>query len=116
MHAVWSWILVVTGIKASSSPYWYNFWSGFGSDVGEVVLIGALVGVIRHHNCHVKGCWRLGAHPVYRPDGTPTPYRTCKTHHPRIDETQRVTAEVVARAAQTTIADHDQAAARAVAQ
>jgi hypothetical protein len=42
----------------------YNFWSGFGSDLGEVTLVTAIVagffGAYRHHNCHVKRCWRPG--------------------------------------------------------
>lgn len=39
---------------------WYGFWSGFGSDLGEVLLLGGLFAMYRHHNCQVKGCWRLG--------------------------------------------------------
>ena len=42
----------------------YNFWSGFGSDLGEVTLITAILasayGAYRHHACHVDGCWRPG--------------------------------------------------------
>lgn len=52
----------------------YNFWSGFGSDLTEFALIGALIGVYRKHNCHDKGCWRVGRHIV---DGTPW----CNKHH-----------------------------------
>lgn len=40
----------------------YLFWSGIGSDLGEITLLGAIVGMARHKNCHVQGCWRLG-HP-----------------------------------------------------
>ena len=40
------------------------FWSGFGSDLGEVTLITAILasayGAYRHHACHVDGCWRPG--------------------------------------------------------
>lgn len=41
----------------------YNFWSGIGS--GSPLLAG--IGVyVRHHNCHVRGCFRLGhAHPEH---------------------------------------------------
>lgn len=38
---------------------WYNFWSGSGSDIGELAIVGAL---LRHVNCHESGCWRLGHH------------------------------------------------------
>lgn len=40
----------------------YAFWSGFGSDLGEVTLLGGIAVYLRHHNCHTHGCWRLG-HP-----------------------------------------------------
>ena len=38
---------------------WYDFWSGFGSDLSELAL---LAGVFHMVNCHEKGCWRLGHH------------------------------------------------------
>lgn len=61
---------------------WYAFWSGFGSDVGELALLGTMVAFWRKHTCHVESprfCWRWGAHPV---EGTP--YKTCAKHHPEI--------------------------------
>ena len=42
-----------------TSGRWYAFWSGFGSDLGELAIVGA---ILRHVNCHEKGCWRLGRH------------------------------------------------------
>jgi len=51
-------ILRALGIDDVSGP-WYAFWSGFGSDLGELAIVGA---IIRHVNCHQKGCWRLGHH------------------------------------------------------
>jgi hypothetical protein len=73
---IWHWLLNFTGtnIPANGSK-WYNFWSGFGSDLGELVIIGSVVALFRHHNCTVKGCWRIGHHPV-----TGTPYKTCHKH------------------------------------
>ncbi len=60
--------------------YWgYQFWSGIGSDIGEVAILGGVITLARHVNCHVKGCWRLGGHAV---EGTP--FRTCRKHHPNI--------------------------------
>ena len=44
-------------IGLTSTNKMYNFWSGFGSDIGELAIVGALY---RHVNCHEKGCWRLG--------------------------------------------------------
>lgn len=70
---MWHWILNVTGtnIPANGSK-WYNFWSGFGSDLG---IFGAVVIYLRHQNCHKKGCPRLGKHPYKH-------LKYCKKHHP----------------------------------
>lgn len=70
---IWHWLLQVTG-TANEQGHWYAFWSGFGSDIGEVAIIGGLLSVYRKHNCHDKGCWRIGRHVV---DGTPR----CNRHH-----------------------------------
>lgn len=79
MHTItliWHWFLNFTGINIpSNGSKWYNFWSGFGSDLGEIAILGSLLGLYRHHNCTVKGCWRIGHHAV---DGTP--YKTCHKH------------------------------------
>ena len=53
----------------------YQFWSGIGSDFGELTIFTALVLILRHHNCHVKGCRRLGHHDLAV--GAPS----CKAHH-----------------------------------
>ena len=77
------WFAEHTGIlKGGPDPY-YNFWSGFGSDLGEGTLIVAVgVGVstfVRKVNCHTKGCWRIGHHPL-----AGTPYILCRHHHPDV--------------------------------
>ncbi len=69
----------------------YLFWSGFGSDLGELAIVAGLVSIYRKHNCHAKGCFRLGKFPV---DGTP--FITCRKHHPHIDAAP--TAEQIAEA------------------
>lgn len=79
------WFLHLIGAD-NTSGLQYGFWSGFGSDIGEFVLIGGVIGAYRKHNCHVKGCWRIGLHPV---EGTP--YITCRKHHPSIPS--KVTSE-----------------------
>ena len=38
----------------------YQFWSGIGSDFGEATIVISILLIVRHHNCHVKGCPRLG--------------------------------------------------------
>lgn len=67
------WLAVHTGTDDEAGRY-YAFWSGFGSDLGEVALVGAVLGAARKHNCHQRHCWRIGRHTV---DGTPW----CNRHH-----------------------------------
>lgn len=64
-----------TGTSSGASRA-YDFWSGFGSDLGEATLVVGVLAAYRHHNCHVKGCPLLGK-PV---EGTP--YLACPKHHP----------------------------------
>jgi hypothetical protein len=82
-NAVRHWLALHTGTLHGGPDIYYNFWSGFGSDLGEATLITAVgVGVytgVRKVNCHTKGCWRIGHH---RLDGTP--YILCKHHHPDV--------------------------------
>jgi hypothetical protein len=77
------WFALHTGIVHGGPDPYYNFWSGFGSDLGEATLISAVaIGVytgVRKVNCHTKRCWRIGHHPL---DGTP--YILCRHHHPEV--------------------------------
>jgi hypothetical protein len=68
-----SWLLHFTGADDGSGA-WYLWWSGF---VGDLVYLGILGGIIRHTNCHVKGCPRPGFHPV-----SGTNFKVCRRHHP----------------------------------
>ena len=86
---VWYWIEVHTGTVNEASPY-YGFWSGFGSDLGEVALLGAIAGGWHKLNCEVKGCWRIGRHTTaaghcvcrrHHPDGAPTHADVVKAHN-----------------------------------
>lgn len=61
----------VLGIDTQSS-YFYDFWSGVGTQL-TVVLSAA--GLYRKHQCHRAWCARIGKHVV---DGTPW----CTKHHP----------------------------------
>jgi len=71
-----SWLAHVLGMDNLSGPY-YGFWSGSGSDIGELAMVGGLVAIVRKHNCHVDKCWRVGRHPV-----AGTAYVVCRKHHP----------------------------------
>jgi hypothetical protein len=77
------WVALKTGTVHGGPDVFYNFWSGFGSDLGEATLISAVgVGVytgVRKVNCHTKGCWRIGHHQL---EGTP--YILCRHHHPEV--------------------------------
>ena len=77
------WFAVHTGLVHAGPDVYYNFWSGFGSDLGEFTLVAAVcVGVytgVRKVNCHTKGCWRVGKHPL---EGTP--FMLCAHHHPHV--------------------------------
>jgi hypothetical protein len=70
------WLAHFFGLDNLSGPF-YGFWSGIGSDIGEVTVIGAALSIYWKHNCHVKGCWRIGRHQV---EGTP--HVVCQKHHP----------------------------------
>ena len=84
--AVRHWLALHTGTLHGGPDLYYNFWSGFGSDLGEATLITAVgVGVytgVRKVNCHTKGCWRIGHHTL---EGTP--YILCRKHHPYVPTT-----------------------------
>jgi hypothetical protein len=71
--AHWLWIHTGTGNEPGS---YYGFWSGFGSDIGEVTIIAGMLTVYRKHNCEVSGCWRLGRHD------TAGGHTVCRKHHP----------------------------------
>jgi hypothetical protein len=77
------WLALHTGTLHGGPDLYYNFWSGFGSDLGEATLISAVgIGVytgVRKVNCHTKGCWRIGHHQL---EGTP--YILCRHHHPDV--------------------------------
>jgi hypothetical protein len=81
-HDTQAWFFRYTGATDSGGT-WYGFWSGFGGSIPDFLILGSIVTVYRHHNCHVKGCVRLGK-PV---DGTP--YLACPVHHPAHEGSRR---------------------------
>ena len=69
------WFESHTGIDKGSGP-WYSFWSGFGSDLGEVTIFAGAIAIWRHHSCHVRGCMRVGRSVAG------TTYIACPKHNP----------------------------------
>jgi hypothetical protein len=78
--AVNHWLAVHTGTVNESGPY-YGFWSGFGSDIAEFGILGAIgtaiYQLVKKYNCHEPGCWRVGAHPAAGGQ-----FLLCYRHHP----------------------------------
>lgn len=74
------WLQVHTGTVNEPGPY-YGFWSGFGSDLAEFGIIGAIgtcfYQLFRKYNCHEPGCWRVGIHPAAGGQ-----FALCYWHHP----------------------------------
>lgn len=94
------WFLRYTGADAESGT-WYGFWSGFGGSIPDFLILGSIITVYRHHNCHVRGCLRLGK-PV---EGTP--YVACPTHHPAHEGSRRSVSEEVIRLAHVAHLDRE---------
>jgi hypothetical protein len=74
------WFEVHTGTVNEPGPY-YGFWSGFGSDLEEFGILGAIGAAIyqlvKKYNCHEPGCWRIGQ---YHAAGGQ--FKLCYRHHP----------------------------------
>jgi hypothetical protein len=70
------WLAIHLGVDNEPGPY-YGFFSGSGSDLGEIALIGGLVAMVRRHNCEVRRCWRIGRHK------TAAGHHVCRVHSPR---------------------------------
>lgn len=85
LHGIAVWLGLTNG-----GGHAYLWWSGFGANFGEYMLLGGLWAVYRRHNCHARRCWRIQRHPV-----AGTPYVTCRRHHPTADT---VTAADIAQA------------------
>jgi hypothetical protein len=85
---------VHTGTVNEPGPY-YGFWSGFGSDLTEFGIIGAIsTGVyqlVKKYNCHYPGCWRVGNHQAA--GGL---FSLCHLHHPDY-QGKKPTVELIQR-------------------
>lgn len=76
------WLQIHTGTVNESGPY-YGFFSGFGSDLGEIAIVGGVATIIagawHKVNCHNEGCWRIGIHHVAGGQ-----YVVCRKHNNEI--------------------------------
>ena len=74
------WFQVHTGTINESGPY-YGFWFGFGSDLEEFGILGAIGAAIyqlvKKYNCHAPGCWRVGKYSAAGGQ-----FLLCYRHHP----------------------------------
>jgi hypothetical protein len=66
----------------------YAWWSGAGSDIGEVTIIGGLVMVYRKHECHLDGCHWPSFHP-HDEHGHPV----CRRHYKQSGDGHRVSGK-----------------------
>ena len=71
---LWYWLEIHSGVAHGGPDPYYNFWSGFGSDIAEFAMLGGIVALVRHHNCNDKGCLRLARHV------TKNGHRLCRKH------------------------------------
>jgi hypothetical protein len=82
-------------------PDGYNFISG---PLADITLFGGAYAILRRHNCHVKGCLRVGRLQV-----PGTPYIVCHRHHPH----EKPTAEQVLTAHAKAVKERELARAGA---
>lgn len=88
MIIVHFWWLITSATNA-----FYGIVSGWLGDVG---LFAGIIIYLRHKNCHVKGCYRLGKHQVANGK-----YTVCAVHHPEVSD--KITAKHIAQVHQNDI-------------
>jgi hypothetical protein len=68
------WIGHFLGLDDASGPF-YLFWSGVCGGLGP---FAAGFAIVRRHNCHRRGCWRIGRFSFGE-------RFYCRLHHPHKD-------------------------------
>lgn len=66
------------------SPH-YLFWSGIGSNLAYLSIIGGVVIYYRQKNCKRKWCPLIGDYPFTNPE-TGISRNLCWVHHPRVHD------------------------------
>lgn len=69
---LWFWFEMHSGTLNEQGPY-YGFFSGIGSDLGELALLTGIIGIYKHHKCAT--CFRIAHHDV-----AGTGLKTCHKH------------------------------------
>lgn len=104
-HLIQHWFAYQTGSEnTNGAPPNYNFWSGFGSDIAEVTIIGAMIGIFKKHNCHTRWCFRIGRHE-FTDSATGVTYMLCRKHHPGHEGDKPVTSQQLIDMAQNGLGD-----------
>lgn len=98
-------------------PDGYNFISG---PLADLTLLGGGYAILRRHNCHAKGCWRIGRHLVagttyvvchkHNPEPSPTAEQIQAAHAAHRDAMQEARATAVATVHDVTKVAHEVAA------
>jgi hypothetical protein len=88
LQPFWHWLAHVTG-GDNGGGAWYLELSGFAGDITLFASMFTIAyALLRKHNCHTKGCWRLGLRPTAAGD------YVCHKHHP---EGKLTHADIIAR-------------------
>ncbi|MGH9652600.1 MAG: hypothetical protein ACRD6B_03945 [Bryobacteraceae bacterium] len=76
------------GLDNLNGPF-YAWWSGAGSDISELAVLGGIYSIYRRHQCPVHHCWRLGKHATVDPA-----FVVCAKHHPAIPDDAMTAAQL----------------------
>lgn len=85
MLALLHWLAVHTGTYIPAGQYseYYNFWSGFGSDLMYLSVVVGLIHAWLNSRCHDHACLKHGRYEFHDTINNVT-YKVCKRHHPGV--------------------------------
>ena len=90
MHEWWPHLFSYPRFLDPINWFWLSTKGYAFTSSGLQLSIPVGIGIyLYHHNCHARGCWRLGKHPV---EGTP--YVACRKHHPHVPDTGATAGEI----------------------